>query len=169
MFACRSRASKKSEVESRTIAVLSRVRSTSGTLMIDSGSAAERIAAASASTASPFSTRPRAPAREDLLRSSALASAVRQTTAAPEVAITVARRRCPVEAGQPEVHQHDVGAEPRRGVRRLAPGADRTDDLEPLLEAEEQLERRAVHVVVLDEQDPHDRRRRRHSAERSSG
>ena len=57
-----------------------------------------------------------------------------------------------VEARQPEVHQDDVRVEAlgRRGG--LSPVGDRPDDLDPVPSGEEQLERGAVHLVVLHEQ-----------------
>ena len=65
---------------------------------------------------------------------------------------------CSVEAGQAIVHDDDVRRELDRRPCGLGAAADRTNDLEAGLECEQELERRAVHVVVLHEQhaDSHD-------------
>ena len=71
-----------------------------------------------------------------------------------------------VEPREAEVHQHDVGIVRLGGRRGLVPRRDRADDLDAVTAVEQQLERRPVDLVVLDEQHPHDRA---HSAESSSG
>ena len=156
MFAWRSRASKRSDVESRTIAVFSRVRSTARTLRRSipgrRGSAdrgGERL------DGSPFSTSSALRRRGSRRAPRALASAVRHSTAAPEVAITARVAAAPSMPGSRKSISTTSARSRARRVGRLAPRPDRADDLDPLLEPEEQLERRAVHVVVLDEQDPH--------------
>ena len=71
-----------------------------------------------------------------------------------------ARRRGAVETREPVVHDHDVGGVPRRGVGRLGAASDGPDDLEARLQCEQELERRAVDLVVLDEQHAYGHARR---------
>ena len=65
------------------------------------------------------------------------------------------RRLDAVEAGHAVVHEHDVRlALPYRGQRVVAV-TDRSDHLDVGTQAQEQLERVAEHLVVLDEDDAH--------------
>ncbi len=74
----------------------------------------------------------------------------------------------PVEAGKPEVHQHDVGRQVSRAAAHTGVTVGNgADDLDVGLLREEQLEGRAVDVVVLDEEDAN--RVHGYSAESSSG
>ena len=152
MFGKRSGASGKSAVESSTIAVF----------------AVRQVHAASPSSRAPAGSRPRSrPApgpcagrRRRRPSSSAsssrgLADAVRQTTATsgtPRGRASVAST--PSMPGQPVVHHDHVRLElAARRRRRARAVVDRADDLEPVLEPEQELERCAEDIVVLDEQD----------------
>ena len=169
MFACRSGASTKSDVESSTIAVVVRVSSTAGSL-VARGSvalppAAARIASASRSTGPPFSTTATAPASRIAARSSAVASAREADDRRAAGRADGPGRRGAVQAGEAVVHQHDGRRELGGRPGRVGAARDGPHDLESRLESEEELERGAVDLVVLDEEDSD----RAHSAERRSG
>ena len=93
-----------------------------------------------------------APASNSASTSRRLAEAVRQTTATAGARFTHGPRRLhAVEPGQPVVHQHDVRlvlAHDRRCRRAVG---DRGNDLHVGLQSEQQLERLAEALVVLDD------------------
>ena len=85
------------------------------------------------------------------------ADAVRPTTAASGAAATnCARGLDAVEGGHAVVHEHDVGPELLAAVRPRPSPTD-GDDLDVVPHPEQELERVAENLVVLDEHDP-DRR-----------
>ena len=104
MFACRSDASTKSEVESSTIAVVVRVSSTAGSLVargrgrVAAGRGPDRVGEP-LHRAALLHHRDRARV-EDRLALLAVASAVRQTIAAPEAARTARVAAAPSRPGR---------------------------------------------------------------------
>src|SRR4051794_20487376 len=163
MFGNRCSASGKSDVESSTMAVFSAVRFTGGAPSLDGGNDCVH----------------------ELVGGAALLDQTGGAGGEHGLAILWSglgreaedrRPRCPrahgrrrlstVEPGQPEVHQDHVGIEALGRVRGLASVRHRSGYLDAVPAMEQQLQGRAVHVVVLDEQHPD---RHRHSAESSRG
>ena len=71
----------------------------------------------------------------------------------------LAGRLEPVEPGHPDVHQHDVGPQPRRGLEALAAVGGLADDLDVVAAAEHQRQRRPDERVVVDHEHPDARAR----------
>ena len=118
------------------------------------------IAATIASSSSSFVRQATAPASSSAPRSRWLADAVRQTTAtsgrAPRAPRRSPARRRARAAGSPSARRR--AASSRRRAAASLPSATERDDLDVGAQPEQQLERLAEDVVVLDEDDA-DRRR----------
>ena len=115
-------------------------------------------------------TRPRRP-RVSASRSRRFADAVRQTTATSGAGLEHRPRRLhAVEPGEPVVHQHDVRAQlARHAAAPPSPSETDATTFDVRAQPEEQLERFAEDVVVLDEDDADRLASSAHSADSRSG